>query len=230
METDRDEGIDFPHFDGRRYFNPAAPEYGLPRLARPGLAGDAAAAAAALAEVDRRCGSAGATGHAGAARNRRHLRWSIDVSVATRRRECSTDPIWSARASPLRWAGPRRVAGRGRPSSACRPSISCWSATIITTTWTYRRCDICGGHFDPLFITGLGNRRYLREARPGRVEELDWWQSFPAPGGLTVTMTPAQHFSRRGLFDRLRSLWGGFLLTAGSKQVFFTGDSAYGAT
>ncbi len=41
-------------------------------------------------------------------------------------------------------------------------------------------------------------------------------------------MTPAQHFSRRGLFDRLRSLWGGFLLTAGSKQVFFTGDSAYG--
>jgi L-ascorbate metabolism protein UlaG (beta-lactamase superfamily) len=60
-----------------------------------------------------------------------------------------------------------------------------------------------------------------------RVEELDWWQSCSAPGGLTVTMTPARHFSRRGLFDRLRTLWGGFVLTAGTKRVFFAGDSAY---
>jgi L-ascorbate metabolism protein UlaG (beta-lactamase superfamily) len=41
-------------------------------------------------------------------------------------------------------------------------------------------------------------------------------------------MTPAQHFSRRGVFDRLRTLWGGFVLTAGARQVFFAGDSAYG--
>jgi L-ascorbate metabolism protein UlaG (beta-lactamase superfamily) len=83
-------------------------------------------------------------------------------------------------------------------------------------------------HFDPLFITGLGNRRYLMKRGLSRVEELDWWQSASAPGGLTVTMTPAQHFSRRGLFDRLRTLWGGFMLTSKTKQMFFTGDSAYG--
>ena len=41
-------------------------------------------------------------------------------------------------------------------------------------------------------------------------------------------MTPAQHYSRRGLFDQNVSLWGGFWIEFGTKKIYFTGDSAYG--
>jgi L-ascorbate metabolism protein UlaG (beta-lactamase superfamily) len=138
-----------------------------------------------------------------------------------------TDPVWSHRASPVRWAGPRRVRRPGIAFDDLPPVH-----LVLVSHNHYDHMDLptlrrLRQRFDPVFVTGLGNRRYLRKRGLRRVEELDWWQSCPAPGGLTVTMTPAQHFSRRGLFDRLRTLWGGFVLTAGTKQVFFTGDSAY---
>src|SRR5207245_476020 len=60
-----------------------------------------------------------------------------------------------------------------------------------------------------------------------RVEELDWWQSYALNADVRATLTPAQHFSARGLFDRDRTLWGGFLLAAGSRTVYFASDSAY---
>jgi L-ascorbate metabolism protein UlaG (beta-lactamase superfamily) len=82
--------------------------------------------------------------------------------------------------------------------------------------------------FRPLFLTGLGNGRLLRSQGLRRVGELDWWHSFATGYGLEVTMTPARHFSRRGLFDTNRSLWGGFLLRDGRRKVYFAGDSAYG--
>jgi L-ascorbate metabolism protein UlaG (beta-lactamase superfamily) len=139
-----------------------------------------------------------------------------------------TDPIWSHRASPLRWAGPRRVR---RPGLAFEklPPIH----VVLVSHNHYDHMDLptlrrLQQRFAPLFLTGMGNRRYLRKRGLAHVEELDWWQTHSAPDGLSVTMTPAQHFSRRGLFDGLRTLWGGFLLRAGSKQVYFTGDSAYG--
>ncbi len=216
----------FDHFDGRRYFNPAAPEYGY-RVWR------------VLSWMARR----------------RPLRWPkwIDDPIqpeppdTLQAHEIAatfvgqstfllqmdgvnvlTDPIWSERASPLRWAGPRRVR---RPGLAFErlPPIH----LVLVSHNHYDHMDLATlrrlrQRFDPLFVTGLGNRRYLRKRGIARVEEFDWWQTYTAPGGLTVTMTPAQHFSRRGLFDRLRTLWGGFLLRAGAKRVFFTGDSAYG--
>jgi L-ascorbate metabolism protein UlaG (beta-lactamase superfamily) len=138
-----------------------------------------------------------------------------------------TDPVWSDRASPLRWAGPRRVRRPGLAFDKLPPihlvlvSHNHYDHMDLTTLRNLRQ------RFDPLFVTGMGNRRYLMKRGLSRVEEVDWWQTCPAPGGLTVTMTPARHFSRRGLFDRLRTLWGSFVLTAGAKRVFFAGDSVY---
>ena len=45
---------------------------------------------------------------------------------------------------------------------------------------------------------------------------------------LPVTLTPAQHFSARSMFDRNRALWGGFLIAAGSRRILFAADSGYG--
>lgn len=66
----------------------------------------------------------------------------------------------------------------------------------------------------------------MREAGV-RVEELDWWES-ASTAPLPITLTPAQHFSARGPFDRNRALWGGFLIEAGGHRIFHAGDSGYG--
>jgi L-ascorbate metabolism protein UlaG (beta-lactamase superfamily) len=143
-------------------------------------------------------------------------------------RHVLTDPMWSRRASPVSWAGPRRVR---RPGVALEdlPPVS----VVLVSHNHYDHMDLptlrrLRERFDPLFVTSLGNRRYLRRRGLARVEELDWWQSLRVGPGLEVTLTPAQHFSARGLFDRNRTLWGGFLLEAGGARVFFTGDSGYG--
>ncbi len=44
---------------------------------------------------------------------------------------------------------------------------------------------------------------------------------------LPITLTPAQHFSARTPFDRNRALWGGFLIEAGERRIFFAGDTGY---
>jgi L-ascorbate metabolism protein UlaG (beta-lactamase superfamily) len=139
-----------------------------------------------------------------------------------------TDPVWSERASPVRWAGPRRVRRPGLDFERL-PHVH----LVLVSHNHYDHMDLptlrrLQRRFDPLFLTGLGNGLYLRKRGLSCVEELDWWQTMPATGGLTVTMTPAKHFSRRGMFDHLLTLWGGFALTAGAKRVYFTGDSGYG--
>jgi L-ascorbate metabolism protein UlaG (beta-lactamase superfamily) len=138
-----------------------------------------------------------------------------------------TDPMWSERASPLRWAGPRRVRRPGLPFEALPPidlvllSHNHYDHLDLPTLRRLRRA--C----DPLVLTPLGNARLVRRAGLRRIAELDWWQKATA-GTAEVTLTPARHFSRRHLWDRNRALWGGFVLRAGGRSVFFAGDSAYG--
>ena len=59
------------------------------------------------------------------------------------------------------------------------------------------------------------------------MEEIDWWQSASA-APLPVTLTPAQHFSARNMFDRNRALWGGFLIEAAGRRILFAADTGYG--
>jgi L-ascorbate metabolism protein UlaG (beta-lactamase superfamily) len=139
-----------------------------------------------------------------------------------------TDPIWSERASPVPWAGPRRVR---RPGLAFQhlPPVH----LVLVSHNHYDHMDIptlrrLQRRFAPLFVTGLGNRRYLRDRGVVRVVELDWWQTHHYRDDLAVTLTPARHFTRRGLFDQNRTLWGGFFLEAGKRRLFFAGDTGYG--
>jgi L-ascorbate metabolism protein UlaG (beta-lactamase superfamily) len=67
----------------------------------------------------------------------------------------------------------------------------------------------------------------LTSAGARRIEELDWWQS-SSTTRMPITLTPAQHFSARGPFDRNRALWGGFIIVVAGRRIFFAGDTGYG--
>ncbi len=56
--------------------------------------------------------------------------------------------------------------------------------------------------------------------------ELDWWEHIDL-GDVRITFVPAQHWSRRGLLDGNRTLWGGFVIEGSSSRVYHAGDTAW---
>jgi L-ascorbate metabolism protein UlaG (beta-lactamase superfamily) len=77
-------------------------------------------------------------------------------------------------------------------------------------------------------IVPLGNLHLMRSTGIPMVDELDWWQSVPLSSKVTVTLVPAQHFSGRTLWDQNRTLWGGFVISGPSGNVYYSGDTGYG--
>jgi L-ascorbate metabolism protein UlaG (beta-lactamase superfamily) len=96
----------------------------------------------------------------------------------------------------------------------------------------YDHCDLptlrrLARRDDPVVVAPLGHRSLLAGAGLRRIVELDWWGDHRGEGGLKATLVPARHWSNRRPFGRNRRLWGGFLLQAGERRVYFLGDSGY---
>jgi L-ascorbate metabolism protein UlaG (beta-lactamase superfamily) len=136
-----------------------------------------------------------------------------------------TDPVMSARIGPTPWTGPKRV----RPPAVPFELIPAIDVVLLSHDHydhldrpTLRRLV---KRDDPLVLTGL---RVGAKVPSKNVVELDWWESHAVRQGVTATYVPAEHFSGRGLFDRDKSLWGGFVLETPHGKVFFAGDTAKG--
>src|SRR4051794_29460298 len=136
------------------------------------------------------------------------------------------DPVWSMRASPLSFAGPRRVRAPGHQledlpgCDLLLVSHNHYDHLDLPTLRRVRR------RWTQPAITGLGNARHLAKAGIRGAAELDWWETTEV-AGLRITYVPAQHFSARTPWDRNRSLWGGFVLEAEGRTVYFAGDSGW---
>ncbi|GGA71113.1 membrane protein [Flavobacterium palustre] len=80
-----------------------------------------------------------------------------------------------------------------------------------------------------LFFVALGVKRHLVSWGIPRhiITEFDWWETHDFED-IKITFTPTRHFSGRGLTDRAKSLWGGWVLKAASENIWFSGDSGYG--
>jgi len=142
------------------------------------------------------------------------------------------DPMFSERASPLPFMGPKRHVAPGL-ALAQLPRID----LVMVSHNHYDHLDAAsvdhlaaqaGG--PPLFIVPLGLLAWLQGRGIRSGIELDWWQThrIAAPGGaVDVMLCPAQHWSARGLGDRMATLWGGFALFAPDCHLFFAGDTAY---
>ena len=140
-----------------------------------------------------------------------------------------TDPIWSERASPFAFAGPKRVTAPGIAFESLPPidlvllSHNHYDHLDIATL---RRLKV---EHAPLMVMPLGNDAILRAAVPdARIAAMDWHDGLPLAGSATVTLTPANHWSARGLGDRRMALWAGFWLQTPVAGLWFAGDTGYG--
>ncbi len=140
-----------------------------------------------------------------------------------------TDPVFSERASPVQWAGPKRF--HAPPISiADLPPIK----GVILSHDHYDHLDHAAVlELAPkveMFITplGVGDRLVAWGVPAAKVRQLDWWQQ-TALAGVRLVATPAQHFSGRGLSDGNTTLWASWVILAGDLRVFFSGDTGYHA-
>ena len=138
-----------------------------------------------------------------------------------------TDPVWSDRASPLPFAGPKRFHPPPAPLAALPPLDA-----VILSHDHYDHLDsttirqLARARAGTSFITSLGvGARLERWGIPSkRVTELDWWETSHVKD-LTITAAPAQHFSGRGIRDRNTTLWSSFHLRGPRHSFFFGADT-----
>ncbi|HSW07473.1 MBL fold metallo-hydrolase [Aquabacterium sp.] len=137
------------------------------------------------------------------------------------------DPVFSERASPVQWAGPKRF----HPTPLALQDLPAIDGLILSHD-----------HYDHLdtatietlrervqrYFVPLGVAARLREmgVPADRIEEFDWWQQ-ARHGEIELTATPAQHFSGRTLWDRNRTLWASWVIRSGGERIFYSGDSGY---
>jgi L-ascorbate metabolism protein UlaG (beta-lactamase superfamily) len=79
---------------------------------------------------------------------------------------------------------------------------------------------------DALYVVPAGLGRWMRRRGKQHVIELDWWDRIEL-GGAELTFVPAQHWSRRGLVDENRALWGGYVVASAAGRIYFAGDSGW---
>jgi len=137
-----------------------------------------------------------------------------------------TDPHWSARASPVSFAGPRRVMPPGLRFEDLPPVH-----VVVISHDHYDHLDVdtvkrLAAAHRPRFLVPLGLKAWFADLGIGDVEELDWWGE-RSVRGLTFTCVPAQHFSGRTPWDRNRRLWSGWAVAGRERRFYFAGDSAY---
>jgi N-acyl-phosphatidylethanolamine-hydrolysing phospholipase D len=139
-----------------------------------------------------------------------------------------TDPMWSQRASPFAFAGPRRWV---RPGVALEdlPPID----VVLQSHNHYDHLDdrtvraLASAHPDAAWLVPLGLAAFIRPRGVRRVTELDWWQE-AGVGPVHFTGLPAQHFSGRRLGDRGATLWCGWALAArNGRRIYFAGDTGH---
>jgi N-acyl-phosphatidylethanolamine-hydrolysing phospholipase D len=138
-----------------------------------------------------------------------------------------TDPMWSERASPVSFAGPRRIVSPAVPFDALPPLD-----LILISHNHYDHLDdatvraLVARDPDAAWLVPLGVAEFVRARGARHVVALDWWQSARI-GSIDVTCAPAQHFSGRSARDRDLTLWCSWSVRARDISLYFGGDSAY---
>ena len=138
-----------------------------------------------------------------------------------------TDPVFSERASPFQWMGPKRFHA---PPIALEdlPPI----AAVILSHDHYDHLDYdtvrALAAKTEVFLAplGVGDRLIDWGIAASKVQQFDWWQGTEI-AGVRLIATPSQHFSGRGLLDGNKTLWASWVILDDDLRVFFSGDTGY---
>ena len=221
------EGPRSAHFDGERFFNPT-----------PGLASTAHGGPARFMNrfigSDERAQWPGQVPVTQTVPPRRVegkemlVTWigHATVLVQTQGVNILTDPIWSERASPFSFAGPKRARAPGVRFEDL-PKID----LVLVSHNHYDHMDLptlkrLWERDRTAIVTSLGNETILRSAEVPATA-LDWNGSYPFKAGV-VFASRNHHWSSRWGTDRNRALWSGFTIHLPGGNVFFAGDTGYG--
>uniref|UniRef100_UPI0030F49510 MBL fold metallo-hydrolase n=1 Tax=Paraglaciecola sp. TaxID=1920173 RepID=UPI0030F49510 len=138
-----------------------------------------------------------------------------------------TDPVFSKRASPVQFVGPKRF--HDLPLTIAElPHL----AVVLISHDHYDHLDKTSikalAAKTSMFVVPTGVDQHLRRfgIMADKIVVLDWWQHCTL-GSLTFHATPAQHFSGRGLFDKNNTTWASFVIESVKRRIFFSGDSGY---
>ena len=138
-----------------------------------------------------------------------------------------TDPIFSERASPLKNFGPKRLI------PPALQIIDIPNIDFVTVSHNhYDHLDtrslkeISTLHPNAIFLVPSGDLKLLKKNKINNVYEFEWWKSFKGKN-FEFTFTPVQHWSKRSLFDRNKSLWGGWYIKHSDYSIYHAGDTGY---
>jgi len=138
-----------------------------------------------------------------------------------------TDPVFGKRVSPVNFMGPKRF----HPNPISIEELPFIDIVIIShnhydhlDAYSIQKLKDKVGHI----YTTLGVSEKLIEfgIDASKITELDWWQGI-CDKSITITATPAQHFSGRGLLDRNKSLWASWVISSSKSRLFFGADGGY---
>jgi L-ascorbate metabolism protein UlaG (beta-lactamase superfamily) len=151
------------------------------------------------------------------------------VLIQAAGRNFLVDPVWSERASPFRFAGPKRVNAPGVAFEQLPPID-----VVLLTHNHYDHLDMSTmqrlwARDRPRIIAPLGNDAVVARSRPEIVVETrDWREEVEIGGGATVWLHPANHWSARGIADQRMALWCGYVIATPVGAAYVAGDTGYG--
>lgn len=151
-----------------------------------------------------------------------------------------TDPIFSDRASPVSFFGPKRYRDPACSVQELPPDLD----AVIISHSHYDHLDLdsvtslnerFGGNLR--WFVPLGLSQLLTSVGCQNVTEMDWWEESivakerkePGMGRTEVTFafTPTQHWSKRSPSDDNKSLWGSWAVIGPRHRFYFAGDTGY---
>jgi N-acyl-phosphatidylethanolamine-hydrolysing phospholipase D len=140
-----------------------------------------------------------------------------------------TDPHFSKRTSPVQWAGPERVAPLGLAFEDLPPI----DIVVIShdhydslDEQTIKKLRQRPGGEKTRFYVPLGLKKWFAIRGVDQVIEMDWWDR-RRDGNLEIIAVPVQHWSKRSIFSRNKTLWAGWVINADAFRFIFVGDTGY---
>jgi len=138
------------------------------------------------------------------------------------------DPVYSERASPFSFFGPKRVNAPGI-AFADLPKID----VVLITHNHYDHLDLetlamLHARDRPRMIMPLGNDTIVKARDASfRAEAHDWRTRLALSDTVAVTLVPSYHWSARGAFDRRMALWCSFVIETPAAKLFHIGDTGF---